>query len=444
MGCMMGQRDTKRRITLRQRIRGLAVGLLLGVSLAVAGVWTGGLHEIQGTVAMHVGVPPVAPRIPIAPRWVDMPTTPFVEVGRRPDGSVDVHRMVAAQLQAGLEPSDIRMVAAMLAEASPTLMGVDDPVLEQMIKDDARAAIARVHVAFPQARARLDMMLVGDDALMVDRDDPFHQIGVRLWYLRALRVAWPDPRRGDVEMRQAVRHVEQAVAASGLRAVHVPYEAWLSGATMDGLALWLGGAHRAVAAQTGWGGPVLGLAGRLELTVGALPDERWGGMVERDRGRLRMWANHDSVVHEWFHALDFVMAETVLTAPVRSMALTAQYGHMRRTEDQQAHDAWRQAHRRIKKHAAGWVGALRAQAWDDQSPYWALPNEHIAYAFDEQVGRSWLVRLGAEHARDDVIPMTDAERVALKVMWADLFFKLKRLNLVQWDEEKRAATAPVR
>lgn len=142
-----------------------------------------------------------------------------------------------------------------------------------------------------------------------------------------------DPvRAATVTAAVADQALRQALQVSGLRQLrwpqvfpNTPSVRWL-------LAQQLSGASAAIQQQTGWDGPVLGLAGHVSLDLAATAVGSLQGtqvMLPSERGKPRVQINsvisRDSIgalSHEWFHAQDYLTyasehPESSNTSPLR-------------------------------------------------------------------------------------------------------------------------------
>ena len=232
-------------------------------------------------------------------RWVALPVSPFLESGKSPDGSLDPERLWQAWQQAGLSMQDVPRILARLGPLMPVDMGVTDLSFERQLMGEAQAAADALAKDFPQAHAVLAQWQAGRESLVSSKEGPGISSEILLPPLN------PSVKAREWEAsRQALL---EAVTESGLRAIHLTPEALLAPSQMQRLALQVTTANRELQQATGWHGPVLGLGGRLELTIHTT---RLNVKADSSKeGRLRLESQTGQINGAWIQALDYVVAE---------------------------------------------------------------------------------------------------------------------------------------
>ncbi len=488
----------------------LRSGVFIGLGALAAGHMDTGVYK-EAMARWDSAAPVTTPVQQL--RWVDMPTSAFVEAGRTDDGGLSVPNMIMSWRDAGLASADFEEVRGLVVNLMPTLMGRQDAFLESQLEQNAREANALLERRFPdvahnlrtgntvelsaeeeaswkdaflereadfyadihlpqshyslEARAEqmapeadgviqtllapgldshqgfsaermlqqwkhagldtgsaAELMQLLDEALPVIGSQP------RAFMLKALQEAskaqedisaiypeqlerlkhgtagslteeqqtqWSDEvqylledfregRRFDtttVTWEQARAELGKAVSETGLRSLTLPLSDWESPRQLLERAQYLQAANKELQHVTGWEGQVLGLSGRLELTLSRptlMPEA--GGITGRDlAGRIQMVTRQGAVAHEWFHLLDFVVANEALTHPDQyPMSENLQW--FRSTKDAALQQTWKAHSDQLFEVTPIW------QVWREKAAkhnaYWMERSEGMAYAFAAQ------------------------------------------------------------
>ena len=100
--------------------------------------YAGLVHEVSARFQTRA---PLA-SFPADGHWVDLPTTPFQEVGRQSDGSLSIDHLLMAWQQAGMNTRQAHLVLDRFnANLVPVVMGVRDPKTENALVEKARAQV---------------------------------------------------------------------------------------------------------------------------------------------------------------------------------------------------------------------------------------------------------------------------------------------------------------
>lgn len=113
----------------------------------------------------------------------------------------------------------------------------------------------------------------------------------------------------DSGMAEAKQQLLNAVDQAGLASVTVPLPYWGSSEQIKELATNIASANQELQQVTGWEGPVLGLNGRVALTVGQ-PFDKAVAFVDSQEGsppRIAVHGSWEYVGHELTHAWDMAM-----------------------------------------------------------------------------------------------------------------------------------------
>lgn len=338
---------------------------------------------------------------PVHNHWIQLGSSPFLEAGRRQDGSVSVDNMLKAWQKAGLPPWEVSSVWGHLEAMSPVVMGRVDPQLEGDLMADAANAARALQDKYPQVLARLQS---GEDAPAIE-DATVRKEWNSLWehlldtgpeaafYMGGdLPAGWnemPDaPSRLD--MAGARAELEKTVQVTGVRSLRLPVAYWERPQTLYRAAMALQSANAELETITGWKGQVLGLNGRMELAIGEpAEDRRADGVTMGDNsGRLQVTTEWLPLAHEWFHAFDRTLGRDVLKASTGAN-LSESTQPLRVVADGQkpVFDAMRSARVQMFEVAPEWQLDREQMAEKTESLYWKEVSEGLAFAFGAYVQR---------------------------------------------------------
>lgn len=417
-------------------LRFVAVNALIVAGLAVTGLGTESaarLRDLGVAVApqvMPVSTPITAPK-PAAGRWLELESSPFLEVGRRTDGSIDMSATLAGWHKAGLTEKDAVDVLERLAPLAPTILAVDDPAFERVLQDEATQAAAELASDYPLAHARLT-----EQAWEADAPGAQDLRAVQEWtYARHLwqRLGGQGTEGAgfvDFDGMEAARTALAKTAGEvGLRALRVPVTGMTSSWALTMLSDDLHAANRDLQKVTGWTQGVLGLGGRVELNTGHAHGAE-GSTTNSWSGRLQMTSPRSALSHEWLHALDFTLAHYAL-ATSTSRTLSSQEGPLRVHAANSVATDWSGARESMEAASPLWQSARSSKFL---SPYWQNNSEEMAYALQAQVHQvgttlhlaSPLEKYNKTHPHAYPSP---AETAAQAPLWNDLFAKLAPLGL---------------
>lgn len=209
---------------------------------------------------------------------------------------------------------------------------------------------------------------------------------------------------GNVSMQDAERALETAVQEVGLRSLTPSLWQMRSPQSMMELAQNLKIANAEIGHAVGWDGKVLGLDGRLELSMGPIM-QRDGSVkgvaaaVAADHtGRLQMISGWKELGHEWFHAFDHVAARYSLDNP-SNRPLTENAQLLRGFTNADIKRSIRALNESLTDGSPRWE-ADRERANDrDETHYYTRGTEVGAYAFAGFLTNQGAVLLANEHTR---------------------------------------------
>ena len=190
----------------------------------------------------------------------------------------------------------------------------------------------------------------------------------------------------DISMAQATLALEDAVRDTGLRSISPSLWQLRSTQSVLELANNLQTANAELSRATGWKGKVLGLDGRLELSMGPImqKDETTAGaaavVVADTSGRLQMVSGFTELGHEWGHFFDHVSAREVLVNPSQR-PLTENVQVFRSVLDPGIKQAMRNLNESLNDGSPKWQEAREKADDRNESHYYMRGAETFAYAF---------------------------------------------------------------
>lgn len=371
----------------RRKYKGLL--LFAAQTLVFAGIFSVLLHYSGLSSELFARIDPPTPFSEVKfapPRALELPKSPFLEAGRRSDGSIDSELMEARFRAAGLRPRQAVDIASHLLPLSTNIIAVDDPAFEAILQGEARQAADYLEKSYPKAALALSGP---NPPTHYDYDDRWVDFQVRMIWMSSYHKPRISPAPNKEKMPAAHAALLEAVRTSGLRALRVAPSDLSDPASIKRLAARINEANQGLQRATGWTGGVLGLGGRLELTVGApITGDVDGVTVSAMRSdRLRITGQPHSLGHEWFHVLDFTMARRVFAAPTHE-TLSAQLAPFRVVHNHHLATKWKTARSDLVAAAPHWYRARRLEAITDLSPYWISNSETMAFAFQAHAAQT--------------------------------------------------------
>ena len=223
-----------------------------------------------------------------------------------------------------------------------------------------------------------------------------------------------------------------AAAETGVRELRVPLVVWGDALRLMDMAEGLRQANQDLEAATGWQGGVLGLDGRLVLTLGVVDHAMVDGHLP-DGSTLAMEADWGELGHEWMHALDFVMARQVLSHPRMGTLTSHRKGWLQQWSAPAAAWAWWNAVDQVEAAGSLWVDRREVAVQRNalarrglERHYWTDPSELMAYAWEARLRRVESLGLlnqsvpGEEQDARSVILPRASELSAMETAWEPL------------------------
>lgn len=292
---------------------------------------------------------------------------------------------------AGMDPSMISEVLSSAKKALPVLDGLPEAIVQQR-QEEALIATAHLNVLFREDQAniaRLGKMNPGLEFPPAPVDEGWRQQDWDEFWDEMREEAssgvQPPPTGPAPTMEEARRALAQAVQVTGLRSLSPSLEAWNSPRELVRTAQRLEAANSQLETITGWKGKVLGLDGRVELSLG----RPWSfnmleGLVAADNaGRLQMSTTWHALGHEWFHGFEYVASRMVMG---RSSArpLSENMQPLRSVAVPHVHGAMKDLLSATKEEMPTWK-MNRERAARERDEYWLRPTEVLAFGFGSYI-----------------------------------------------------------
>lgn len=212
--------------------------------------------------------------------------------------------------------------------------------------------------------------------------------------------AFPDA-PSDLTMAQAKAELERVGLAVGLRSLllspvefETPQRVWL-------LAQGLERANAELEQLSGWKGGVLGLNGRVELTLRSPWEYSAFGIANMGPdGRLEIVTAWSALAHEWFHAVDMVARTHALSRPIPD-PLTNGVARADLVRAPKVVAAAMAIKAVVDDPKSRWKQTRQALEEEDDREYLARPSEAAAFAFGALASSKALPILGSGSLRVD-------------------------------------------
>lgn len=394
---------------------------------------------------------------PMDVHWVNLPSSPFLEVSKMPDGSYSLERALAAYHAVGIEPQEASAIIPRLEDLSPVLMGVEDKRLEQRFERQAQNAARDLARDYPAHEAALSAII--QSGVYPDLPEGFRN--------RFKNPEWTEPASKwltagtaptdvvevgslpDLEMLSAKESIEHAVEYTGLRALRILPMQLSSPETLHNLARSLEEANHDLMDATGLEGQVLGLGGRLMLKMGDFVQrtDADGVAVATLDGEVFIHADWSNLSHEWKHGLGFIVAQLAYNRPNLNPMLHQEGAQVKNIEIVQAYE---NAYKLLIENSPDWQNSIEQYVSEapegqvhahvhsavasnlnsDKRAYWTSPTENVSFAFQAYVGENSPVVLSTRYAGKEFHRMPRADEIEKqKIVWAPLFDEVKKLDL---------------
>lgn len=426
----VGNRPTSQRVSWKGL---LAAGLLASVSVSASA------HDTSPSFPSGPAYETFQPHAPDA-HWIEMPSSPFLEVGRKNDGSIDIYLLLSKWQQAGLTPEEASLAIEHLNLMTPVLMGVQDQDLEKQLLDEAKMASEGLKSKFPQAFNNCERLL--------QQQPSKNNISWNTDQIKSLKEQWNMTRVEapsasfvpKVSFDQSKQLLEGMVAETGLHALRIPLSNWTSPMYVARLSEGLKKANEELQMVTGLQGPVLGLGGRLELSLGKPTLKRLmgaeGQAIASRFGRLQLATGWNTFLHEWFHVVDYTASRVVLQNP-DNQTLSDHAKHEALSHSKGVYHAWSQSIQDLESLTPRWQAARQKAYQESQQEDWIDPAEGMAYAFSAYANYNYNLTVLKdqkinEYAQNEPFRSPNQEEsIRVKPLFEKLFAQIQILNLTQ-------------
>lgn len=353
---------------------------LLGLELFAS--YAGLIHEVTARYQTRA---PLA-SFPAQSHWVELPTTPFLEVGRQPEGNLSVDHLLLAWQKAGMNARQAHLVLDRVnANLSPVIMGVEDAQTEQALIEKARAQVEELRTQWPQLEANLAQQLkepANSDLTPYELGRGWSVVQQRLQSSGSYIGVLPPIEPVDDSYALAKDNLVTVVGSSGLRMLQlgiVDQGSW----SLRSIAESLDEQNKQMQSLTGWKGRVLGMEGRIALSFRKPSQVQTAGTTsDSNPNYLQIEGEWWTLPHEWFHALDITLAREAFEYGGQG-SLTSNIGLFRKVQDQAVVDAWQDAIEGVLTKETEWRKRRWSQALIDLDPYLLSSSEAMAFAFGE-------------------------------------------------------------
>lgn len=316
-----------------------------------------------------------------------LPLPPILSPGLTEDG-FSVGRLVDSWRAAGLSPLTALDILSTVKAELPVLSGSLDGAVDRRLSE---AAFAHQSLA---ERFANEVKKLESNHDAADFPPPPVADG---WGQEDWDSLWADVKAegfagaalpaldAGVTFEQGRQALAQAVQTTGLRSLSPSLDAWHSPHTLIQTAQRLEKANAQLEQITGWKGKVLGLDGRVELSLGEPRMVRdVSGFAHADEsGRLQMAATWSALGHEWFHAFEFVASRLVMKRS-SELPLSENLQPLRGVAHPHVHSAMKALLDTTQNDMPVWR-SYREEAVETRGPYWVRPAEVLAFAFDSYI-----------------------------------------------------------
>lgn len=406
------------------------VNFLAPFALAAGGLWVAhatGLGTEAAGASYQAFSTPTAPQTQSA-RFLSLPQSPFIEAGRLASGALDSSRMLSAWQQAGITEEQANDIVDRLDPLSPVVLGVNDPGLEKDLIQAAHRAATDLAQDYPDAARALSTVTPATDLPEQSSDT---------WYTARQALArqadlsrLPDADGNAFAFQKARRALAQATSSSGLAALRVPLANTASPTHLEHLAHTVRAANADLQRATGWSHGVLGLGGRIMLTIGSPQGDGSGLTGKSWSGPVAIVSTREALGHEWSHALDMTVAQAVFSNPL-PRTVSGQDGPLRQLSSPDMLTAWHAHENALRAASPQWTHANHDRFLNRL--YISNQSEMNARAFAAFLNpQAKVLDMGSMQPRADMsaaLYPQGAELTQANATWSQLFQDLAPLNL---------------
>lgn len=403
----------------------LSAGAIVGL-VALSGPVA---HDATGMIRSHVTEGGSSAKIEATAEnihWLDLPKSPLIEAGWTEHGEFSNVFLMERWWAAGIPAQDFDELLLLGRATAPVIMGTVDPAMEQEFMIKAAQAVEEMASRWPEAIRKLSDPQWLADHTYIETDEHTSRL-IEEFEAAIIQEVAIDAVNGnddyiDVETHEeAKRLMERAMHETGLRSFRMSSPWARDPYVMANVAYKLIQSNEQLRARTGWEGGVLGLGGRVDLVLATGGPEYHGAAsapIKRRDGTSNLWviANFDTLPHEWFHALDFVIGREVLMwshgGPLNDSLQYAdqKWGSYVLHRHGALLEAVNHARKELPKVAPDWAQARKAMLDRSGDDYWKDHAEMMAFAFTGQIYKweTTSFREPSMHEADLQSPMFDA------------------------------------
>ena len=350
-----------------------------------------------------------------------MPTSPFIEAGWDEFGEYSHKLLLQRWFAAGIPTKDFDKLLLMTRAIAPVLMGTRDELMEARFLQRAEEKNAEMEAKWPEAAKKLadpqwlqqhtyiELDDVTADTILDFEDAIIREVGIDA-------VNGNDDYIEIKDQAEAKRWVEQAVKETGLRSLRLSAPWTRDPQVMGNVAYKLIQSNKQLQARTGWSGGVLGLGGRIDIDFasgGPYSDGVTTVPRKREPGKsdLNVTSTFEALPHEWFHALDFVVArETLYFSHGEPLSRELNNGGYRLHRHGEIMNTMEYAIKNMERLAPEWSKARTKKFKQTDNEYWQSDVEMLAFAFEGQIRKMKTTSAGSPsmYEADLQSPMFDA------------------------------------
>lgn len=390
--------------------------------------------------------------------WLSLPKSPLIEAGWTEHGEFSNAFLMERWWAAGIPTKDFDELFRFGRATAPVIMGTADPAMEQEFIAKATQAVKEMAKRWPDATRLLSDPQWLAEHTYIEPDEHTTRI-IEEFEAAIIQEVAIDAVNGnddyvDVESHaQANRLMERAMQETGLRSFRMSSPWARDPYVMANVAYKLIQANEQLQARTGWAGGVLGLGGRVDLVLATGGQDYYGatstpGKRQEGVSNLLMIANFETLPHEWFHALDFVIGREVLMwshgVPLNdSLQFTDQkWGSYVLHRHGALLEAVNHARKELPKVAPDWAQARLTKFQSSGDDYWNDDAEMMAFAFTGQIYK-WETTSSREpsmHEADLQSPMFDAIFEEAGKLNLTMRLNPTKVNLSSWKVTRQSST----
>ena len=311
----------KGRLNIGKFAMGAAIGLAIAnIPIIKDSVVMLSKNASEMTAMAQTNIPATVENI----SWVDLPQSPFFQAGYLEDGTFEPEMLFERWHSAGIDVEEFPELIELGRFSAPTIMGTDDPMTVERMKEEAVLANEMMMQNWPQAATLLSNKQWLDQHQYTEIDEQTRrQIDDLILYLhedmQMDEVSGPG-NYIDVEGVEHAREiVEMAMRQTGLKSLTLSSPIARNPWHMGNAGNKLIEINDILRDKTGWDGAVLGLGGRVDWVLERPGEMREGTMnyllkMEDGLSPLKITSGFGAAPHEFWHAFELVMGRKALVS----------------------------------------------------------------------------------------------------------------------------------